>query len=208
MSRTNKHLTLSQTCLLDISGELGAKGQEHLEHHVTTYPAANLEYKLIRSRFALLRSLPTLEQQMDQVARARIAAGIKQGIHLALDRQRKAHRQARLARIFYGFMAAASGVAAALVVAAGVYIVHERQLAHRQRIVDAENIFQEMAQTRLPGEGNSRVNSLTRRIARFERSGGISAESHVGNSSMMNLLDALDSVHAVDSVPTPGDSGF
>ena len=208
MKRPNKHLSLSQTCLLDVSGELGPKGREHLQNHVATYPAAHLEYELVRGRFELLESLPKFVDQLDQVSKARIAATIKQGIHRSLDEQRKSQRQAKLARVFYGFMAAASGVAAALVVAAGVYIVHERQLAHRQRILDAENTFQEVAQTQLPGEGNSRVDTLARRIARLERSGGISAESNVGNSHMMNLLDALDTVHVTDSVPAPGDSGY
>ncbi len=208
MKRPNKHLSLSQTCLLDVSGELGPKAREHLQQHVATYPAAHLEYELVRGRFAMLQSLPKIEDQMDQVSKARIAAKIKKGIHQTLDAQRKARRQAKLARVFYGFMAAASGVAAALVVAAGVYIVHERQLAHRQRIVDAENTFQEVARTQLPGEGNSRVDSLARRISRLEQSGGISAEGNVGNSHMMNLLDALDSMHVTDSVPAPGDSGY
>ena len=208
MKRPNKHLSLSQTCLLDVSGELGPKAWEHLQQHVATYPAAHLEYELVRGRFAMLQSLPKIEDQMDQVSKARIAAKIKKGIHQTIDRQRKAQRQAKLARVFYGFMAAASGVAAALVVAAGVYIVHERQLAHRQRIVDAENTFQEVARTQLPGEGNSRVDSLARRISRLEQSGGISAEGNVGNSHMMNLLDALDSMHVTDSVPAPGDSGY
>ena len=208
MKRPNKHLSLSQTCLLDVSGELGPKGREHLQNHVATYPAAHLEYELVRGRFELLESLPKFVDQLDQVSKARIAAKIKKGIHQTLDAQRKARRQAKLARVFYGFMAAASGVAAALVVAAGVYIVHERQLAHRQRIVDAENTFQEVARTQLPGEGNSRVDSLARRISRLEQSGGISAEGNVGNSHMMNLLDALDSMHVTDSVPAPGDSGY
>ncbi len=175
---------------------------------MATYPAAHLEYELVRSRFALLESLPKLDDQLDQVSKARIVANIKKGIHQSLERQRKSQRQAKLARVFYGFMAAASGVAAALVVAAGVYIVHERQLAHRQRILDAENTFQEVAQTQLPGEGNSRMDTLARRIARLEQSGGISAEGNVGNSHMMNLRDALDTVQVTDSVPAPDDSGY
>ncbi len=201
-------LSLSQTCLLDVSGELGAGAKEHLQQHVQKYPAAHLEYELAPGRYTLLRSLPGKTDQLDQFTRENIADGIKKGIHQVLDDQRRRQRQAGLARLFYGFMAVASGVAAALVVAAGVYIVHERQIAHRQQIQDAESTFQEMAESQLPGEGHSRVDALARRLELMEHDGKISAEGNAGNSNMMNLLDALDSVHVTDSTPTPGDSGY
>ena len=37
-------LNLPQTCLLDVSGELGKKAKAQLEEHVARYPAALLEH--------------------------------------------------------------------------------------------------------------------------------------------------------------------
>jgi hypothetical protein len=107
--------SLSETCLLDVSGELGKKAQAQLHQHVAQYPAALLEYELTRSQFNLLRSLPPV--QLDDAARQRISQSIKTGIHEKLRQRERDLKVRKLRRLFYHAMAGVSGIAAILVIA-------------------------------------------------------------------------------------------
>ena len=203
-----KQFSLSKICLLAVSGELGADAWERLRKHLSTHPAARLEYEQLRRRFDQLQSLPRLPEELDPVSRARIAASIKRGIHKALEQQRHMERRRKMMRAVYRCLSVASGVAACLIIAAGVYLVRLREQIQEQNILDAESTFQEVAQSNLPGTNNSPLGLLARRIERMEKSRGLAAESGLGDANWMNLLNALDKVNLDETAPAPSDAGY
>lgn len=107
-------LNLSQTCLLDISGELGEKARVQLHEHVKEYPAALLEYQVVKGQYDLLRSIPKVE--LSEERKRFLAAQIKQGIHRKLtERENRKNANRRWKMIYHG-LAGASALAACLVV--------------------------------------------------------------------------------------------
>lgn len=132
-------LNLAQTCLLDVSGELGAKAKAQLAEHVEKYPAALLEYELIRGQFDLLRSLPKPELSDEQ--KREMASAIKQGVHRKLREREEATLREKRARLIYRCMAGVSSLAACVVVGVAVWMVQEHQhaqeLAAHERVAEA-----------------------------------------------------------------------
>jgi hypothetical protein len=189
---------LSQACLLDVSGELGAEASELLREHVETYPAGMLEYDQALSTFKQLNSLPPLESQMDQVSRERLKQQVKRAVHRAVGQQQKTARLRTMRRWFYRSMSIASGVAAAMVVMAGVYIVRQHIQAHQARVMDAENTFQEMAESHLPYRANTSIRQIRASIDRFGSRNMFDAQSGADSAGMMQLFNALD------KIPVPG----
>ena len=188
----------SQACLLDVSGELGAEARGILCDHVETYPAAMLEYDQVLLRFKQLNSLPTVESQIDQVSMERMKRHAKHSIHDAVHQQQKAARWRIMRRWFYRSMSVASGVAAAGVVIAGIYIVRQHIQAHQARVMDAENTFQEMAESHLPYRANTPIRLIRTRIEHFGAGNLFDAQSGAGSAGIMHLFNALD------KIPIPG----
>ena len=188
----------SQACLLDVSGELGAEARGILRDHVETYPAAMLEYDQVLGRFRQLNSLPTVESQIDQVSMERMKRHAKHSIHDAVHQQQKAARWRIMRRWFYRSMSVASGVAAAVVVMAGIYIVRQHIQAHQARVMDAENTFQEMAESHLPYQANTPIRLIRTRIEHFGAGNLFDAQSGAGSAGIMHLFNALD------KIPIPG----
>ena len=189
---------LSQACLLDVSGELGAEASGLLREHVETYPAGMLEYDQALSKFKLFNDLPRLESQIDQVSLERMKQQVKQAVHDAVDQQIKIVRRRAMRRWFYRTMSVASGVAAAAVVVAGVYIVRQHIQAHQARVMDAENTFQEMAESHLPYRANTSIRQIRASIDRFGSRNMFDAQSGADSAGMMQLFNALD------KIPVPG----
>ncbi len=189
-----KRLNLKQACLLDVSGELGAEAGGILREHVETYPAAMFEYDQAIAQFKRLESLPPLESQMDQLALERMKQRVKDSLHDALKSRRKAARRRTIRRWFYRSMSMASGVAAALVIMAGVYIVHQHIAFRQARIMDAENTFQEVADSKLPYRANASISRLRSSIDSLGTDHVFDAQSGVGNAGIMRLFKALDKI--------------
>ncbi len=189
-----KRLNLSQTCLLEVSGELGASARAKLQEHIETYPAALLEFELVRNRFAMLRSLPTFDDQCDQFTREKIAQSIKTGIHQALRKRRAAASRRRWVRAGYALLSAGSGMAACLLIGASIYMVNLHIQQRQQRILDAEHSIEDVAKANLPDQSGSSYGKMATAISSLEKSNGIATTRSIGNMHMMQLLDALDQV--------------
>jgi len=108
----------SETCLLDVSGELPVATHERLQHDVQTVPAAMVEYELIKQRYEFLRQQP--QPHLDAVTAQRMAGAIKHGVHLKLRAIEQHKQNIRRWQIAYRMMAMGSAVAAAVVVVVGV----------------------------------------------------------------------------------------
>lgn len=184
----------SQACLLDVSGELGTEARGILRDHVETYPAAMLEYDQVLLRFKRLNALPPLESHMDQVSLERMKQQVKQSLHEAVHQQHKTARWRMMRRWFYRSMSIASGVAAAVVIMAGIYIVRQHIQAHQARVMDAENTFQEMAESHLPYQANTPIRLIRTRIEHFGGGNVFDAESGAGSAGIMHLFNALDKI--------------
>ncbi len=184
----------SQACLLDVSGELGAEARGILRDHVETYPAAMLEYDQILVQFKQLNALPPLESHVDQVSLERMKQQVKDSIHEAVHQQQKAARWRMMRRWFYRSMSMASGIAAAAVVMAGIYIVRQHIQAHQARVMDAENTFQEMAESHLPYQANTPIRLIRSRIEHLGGGNLFDAQSGAGSAGIMQLFNALDKI--------------
>ncbi len=193
-----KQPKLSQSCLLDVSGELGPEASGILREHVETYPSAMFEYDLALSQYKQLRSLPGIESQMDQLSMQRMKQEVKDRVHGAVDQQRIAARRRMFRRVFYRSMSIASGVAAALVVMVGVYIVRQHIQAQQVRIRDAESTFQEMAESRFPYRAGTPIREIRARIDHFGTDNIFDAQTGAGSAGIMRLFNALD------KIPVPG----
>jgi hypothetical protein len=188
--------------MLDVSGELGAEASGILRDHVETYPAAMFEYDQALSQFKQLNSLPPLSTLMDQVSLERMKQQVKQCVHDAVLQQRRAARWRSARRVFYRSMSIASGVAAALVIMAGVYIVRQHIQARQARIIDAESTFQEMAESHLPYHGGTSIRRIRSRIDAFGTDKMFDAQTGAGNTGIMRLFNALDKLPLRSSLDT------
>ena len=193
-----KSSKLSQACLLDVSGELGTEASGLLREHVETYPDGMLEYDQALLKFKQLNSLPLLQSQMDQVSLERMKQQVKQAVHDAVGQQQKAARWRSMRRWFYRSMSIASGMAAAMVIITGVYIVRQHIQAHQARVMDAENTFHEMAESQLPYRANTSIRQIRTRIDHFGSRNIFNAQSGAGSAGIMHLFNALD------KIPIPG----
>ncbi|MCL5945928.1 MAG: hypothetical protein M1472_03615 [Planctomycetes bacterium] len=193
-----KQLKLSQACLLDVSGELGSEARALLREHVETYPDAMLEYDQALAHFKTLQTLPSMASQIDQVTLERMRQQVRQAVRDAVDQQRRTARWRVARRLFYRAMSVAAGMAAVLVVMAGVYIVRTHLQAQQERLMDAESTFQEMAESPLPYRSNTSIRRIRSRIDSLDAHNVFDAQSGVGSAGMMRLFNALD------KIPLPG----
>lgn len=193
-----KQPKLSQSCLLDVSGELGPEAGGILREHVETYPSAMFEYDQALSQYKQLRSLPSVESQIDRLSMERMKQQVKDRVHGAVDQQLSAARWRMFRRVFYRSMSIASGVAAGLVVMAGVYIVRQHIQAQQVRIMDAESTFQEMAESQFPYRASTPIRKIRARIDHFGTGGIFDAQTGEGSAGIMHLFNALD------KIPAPG----
>ena len=117
-------LTLSEACLMEASGELGAKAHAKLQAHIEKFPAALLEFEIARGNLELLRTLPKVQLTQDE--KRQIGSNIKVGIQQKLWRAQQADKVARRWKFAYRALAGVSGVAACLVIGAGVLWVKDQ----------------------------------------------------------------------------------
>ncbi|MGC9258612.1 MAG: hypothetical protein ACP5I8_00845 [Phycisphaerae bacterium] len=189
-----KQLKLSQACLLDVSEELGSEARAILREHVETYPAAMLEYDQALAHFKVLQTLPPIASQIDQVTMERMRQQVQQAVHDAVVQQRRAVRWRAARRVYYRIMSVAAGVAAALVVMVGVYIVRQYIQAQQARLTDAESTFQEMAESQVPYRANPSIQRIRTRIDSLDAGNIFDAQNGVGSAGIMHLFNALDKI--------------
>ncbi len=196
-------LNLTESCLLDASGELGAKARAQLHEKVATIPAAKLEYEVIKGQFALLRSLP--RPQLTDEEKRHIASNIKQGIHRKL-RERQHELQARNRwKLIYQAMAGVSALAACLVVAASVYFVQSGEEARRQQ-ARSEDLDIRIGNLLSLGEKNADDRTLANVKSNIqELENGSPTLVSVESPEMKNLIETLSNVPAQEESPSkPG----
>lgn len=190
-----KRLSLSQACLLHAAGELGPKSSRRLMDHIDTYPAAMMEYDQTVAHLASLNSLPAITDEILPLKLEQIRRDIFNGV---LARQRQEQRRElkrKLRPIFYRGMSVISGVAAALVVMAGVHMVQMRAAARAQRLQDATTSFRELAQTDMPASHTLMLQQMGAIRMSSDGASGIDADSPIGASNaLMQFFNALDHV--------------
>jgi hypothetical protein len=190
-------LNLPQTCLLDVSGELGKKAKAQLHEHVAKYPAAMIEYELVRSQFQLLRSVPRLP--LDELAARRMAAAIKQGVHRELNRREHQVIMHRRWRLAYRALAGITSVAAALVIYFGVKMVQTE--ATRREIAQAESHVQDYLSTDTTNQTDSDLDHVATQIAALEDAHLSLASQDDGTQSVQDLINSADDVPDVPDAP-------
>ncbi len=124
MKSMKKKLTLTEACLMDASGELGANAKAKLAEHVQQFPKALLEYEIARGNMALLNSLP--KSAMTDVGAKKMSNAIKAGIQKKLVEQKREEQARRRWKLIHRAVAGVSAVAAGLVIAMSInYLVSE-----------------------------------------------------------------------------------
>jgi len=190
-----KRLSLSQACMLHASGELGPESSRRLMKHVDASPAAMTEYDQAVANIATLNSLPALEDEFLPLRLEQIRSTILNGVITKQRQERRRELKKKLRPIFYRGMSLVSGVAAALVVMAGVHLVQMRAAARAQRLHDAAASFREFAQTDLPASHMLMLQQMDAGGRNSNGSMGFDAESPVGaTNSLEQFLNAVDQV--------------
>ncbi len=192
-------LNLPQTCLLDVSGELGKKAKAQLHEHVAKYPAAMLEYELVRGQFELLRSAPKLP--FDELAARRTADAIKQGVHRELSRREHQEVMHRRWRMVHRALAGITSVAAALVIYAGVKMVQTE--ATRREVAQAESHMQDYLSTDTTNQTDADLDGVKNQLAALEDSQlSMASQDDGGSQSVQDLINSADDVP--DAPEEPG----
>ena len=186
-------LSLTETCLLDVSGELGKKAKAQLHEHMERIPKAYLEHELIRGQLDLLRSIP--KPQMTDEQRRRMASTIKQGVHRKLRQIERTQIAAKRWRIVYHAMAGVSALAACLVITTGIFLVQNHVVQERRvAVARAEQNVREYLQS---GPGNMTdyaYNNLNHEIQLAADNQSTHREDPA--TAELKLLEALDSISA------------
>lgn len=186
---------LPQTCLLDVSGELGEKAQAQLHQHVEQFPAALLEYQVVKGQFDLLRSIPKVE--LAEERKLFLAAQIKQGIHRKLTERESRRNANRRWKMIYHALAGASGLAACLVVYFSIsYFKTQIEQERHTALVKAE--LAEQAMRNYLESDNSNMtdfafNDMADQINLAEAKHGASGESSdLPEATLLRLTSDLD----------------
>jgi hypothetical protein len=139
MKSMKKKLTLTEACMMDASGELGAAAKARLLEHVQQFPKALLEYEIARGNMALLNALP--KPEMSDEEKKKMANAIKAGIQKKiLDKKREEQAKRRM-KLIYRAVAGISAVAAGLVIAMSInYLVGQDQ-KQRMAVARAEQVL-------------------------------------------------------------------
>lgn len=197
-----KRLSLSQACLLHAAGELGVESSQRLMEHIETYPAAMLEYDQTVTNLASLEVLPTLEEEFLPLQLKQVQRQITNGVITKQRQERRREIKRKLRPIFYRGMSLVSGVAAALVVMAGVHMVQMRAAARAQRLQDAATSFREFAQTDLPTSHSLMLRQMNVANHSSNSGDGFDADSPLGGAnSLLQFLNAVDRVKLAVNSP-------
>jgi hypothetical protein len=184
-------LNLAQTCLLDVSGELGAKAKAQLQEHVAKYPAALVEHELTRVQFDLLRSMP--KPEFSEERKRLIAAQIKRGIHLKLREKELKIAAGKRWKIVYHALAGASALAACLVIYASVQLmVKQVEEDRRQAIAKAEQSMRDYLDTDAANMTDFAFDNVASEIKTASEKYGALATSEVSHQAMQKLADDLN----------------
>ena len=190
-----KRLSLSQACLLHAAGELSESSSKRLMEHVETYPAAMVEYEQTAAKLALMGSLPTIDDELKPLEKERIRSQIARGVVEKQRREKRVEFRQKLRPLFYRTMSISSGVAAALVVMAGIHVVQMRAAAREQRLRDAVTDFREFVQTDLPASRMLRLQKLDSTGGMPSGSDEFDADAPIGASNnLVQFLNALDRI--------------
>jgi hypothetical protein len=185
-------LNLTETCLLEVSGELGAKAHEQLREHIEKFPAAQLEYELIKGQFELLRSAPKVTLTPDQ--QRQIASQIKQGLHRKL-RQKEREEQAALRWKFtYQALAVMTAAAACIVIGMTIFTVNAAMERRDQnnRIEKINSLIAAMGNSDRENDTDRAIHDVAAGITELQ--GGSPTLSSSQSKEMTDLLDALANV--------------
>lgn len=194
-------LNLAQTCLLHVSGELGTKAKAQLEEHVEQFPAALVEFELVKGQYAMLRSLP--QPHMSSEQRRQIASAIKQGVHRKLRQQENARAAKKRWKLIYRAMAGVTGIAASLVIAAGMWMVQQHQDSQREAtLARAEQQVLDYLDTDSENRTDYAYSEVASQIQSLESEQLLASEG-LSNATTVQLLDALDMVRE-DGMPENG----
>lgn len=196
-------LNLTETCLLEVSGELGAKAHQQLRTHIEKFPAAQLEYELIKGQFELLRSAPKLTLTQDQ--QRQIASQIKQGLHRKLRQNEREEQAALRWKFTYQALAVMTAAAACIVIGMTIFTVN----AAMERRDQAKKVAYITDQVNILGNWG-RENDTDRALHDVaagitELQGGSPTLSSSQSKEMTDLLDALANVPELPAPPAaPG----
>ena len=195
-------LNLTETCLLEVSGELGETAKAQLREHIATIPAAKLEYELIKGQFELLQSIP--KPTLTDIQKREIASHIKQGNHRKL-RQVEQQEQARNRwKLIYRAMAGVSAIAACGVIVVTILTVNQNVSEQRTaaRIQAIERAIESMRDAEQENTFGQSLRDVAAGINELEK--GSPTLVGVQSQEMSNLLEALSNMPQEEEAPDLG----
>ncbi len=196
-------LNLIDASLLDASGELGPHARQQLHAYLARKPRARATYRRIHTQFSRLSALPRTELSDAQITR--IGDSLKAAIHGKLALQAREKQAIRRAKLVHYALAGVSGLAAAVVIFAGVTMINASAADHH-----AADSLVRLNRTidRLAANDQRESTAYDQALADVDAS---IRELQADNTSMAGaqtnemapLLDALASLPVAPATPLP-----
>ncbi len=195
-------LNLTETCLLEVSGELGSNARVQLREHVQRFPAAKLEYEIIKGQYDILTSIP--KPAMSDVQKREISSRIKQGIHRKLRLKTQQEHSRNRWKLVYKAMAGISAIAACGVIAVTIFYLERSVAAQRQeaRVAKIHEIIDVMKESQRDNDFGQSIRDIAAGIDQLQQNEN-SAIAGVRNLEMSQVLEALSNVTPADETPAP-----
>lgn len=117
--------------MLEAAGELGTPARKRLYAYLKKHPEARVELEKARAELGLLASIPQDSLSPDMMRM--VPAAVKRSVHRRLDRLQREKRADDRWKLTYYAVTAVSGIAALLVIVAGIYNLNLSVSQKRER---------------------------------------------------------------------------
>ena len=197
-------LTLSETCMLEASGELGESTRQRLMAHLEKHPEARQHLEQIKGQLELLRSMPKLE--LSDEMRKQLASSIKQGVQKKLRMMEREELARRRWKLIYRSLAGVSAAAAAVIVVAGLFVINQSiaQRREQERIAAVSRAVNDIALADRTTDVDDQLADVNDSIREYQDR---SSQGAVQDKDMHNLLTVLATVSDGDEIMPPPEPG-
>ncbi|MGN6368584.1 MAG: hypothetical protein ACTHN5_10015 [Phycisphaerae bacterium] len=191
-------LNLTECCMLEISGELGAQASARLHRYLSMHPRARREYDMLKAQFAKVRSIPHVE--LSAAERVAVSTQLKAAVRnklLANERARAAQRRWKIA----SYLLRGGSIAAAAVLVVGAAISLDQTARQRKQIERMARIDRATetlaAYSDTTSQDEQEISQLQDSVARLKTESATTVPD-IDNHEMASVLNVLAMIPADD----------
>ncbi|HUO08865.1 MAG TPA: hypothetical protein VM008_11230 [Phycisphaerae bacterium] len=194
-------LTLTECCMLEVSGELGSDASTRLHRYLSMHPRAQREYDRIKTQFDALRSLPPIE--LSAANRSAIASNIKRAVRVKLEARERVETSRRRWQIASYLMRISATAAAAVIVLGALFTIQQAAMQRKQmeRMARIDKATETLAAySDRTTQDEQELSDIQTSVAQL-KSEGAATIADVDNREMVSVLNVLAVVPADDPDP-------